>query len=360
MGLEARVVAVAAVLGFAGQAFAQRPAGVEPGSVELTAGGLVGGGLFGPGKNMPDIGATEAHFIYSGGLQLRVNKVFGDQNPDAEGFTAGLSVAGLLVGGTLAEGVSVVEWRPITLHLRPRLGRFFFEVPLGLTVVTTTVNYPRPAGSSPYAASPSTVKYSTSLSYSDLRVGLGAGYRWQKIEMLIGFNVSLGRDVGIGTLSATVSYVFGAPWEWARLDKDKAYASGAPTPATEPPRATTARETVTTTAAAPALAALLRPAAAAGLAGEYAAATETPGRPTKVALCPDGRYFENDRRDGSWSPADLEDSGTLEIRADRRPQFTTAYRILRGAPSCTAEGCELELNGVRYERAPAPSVCQTP
>ena len=367
MGLEWRALAVVALLTLGGPALAQRPAGAEPGTLEFAVGGIAGAGLFGEGKLTPQLGLHDPGAVFETGLQLRVDRILGRR--DAEGLTVGLSTGGLALVGALPAGISVAEWRPLTLHLHVRIGfdgRLFFGFPIGVSIFSTRVDYPRPVVLSGGAA-PMTdaAKYTTAASYTQVRFGMGGGWRWENVEAFAGINVCLGNYVMNVAFTVTVAYVFAPPWEWqkARADDssgamtqtETAAPAPAPVPAAEAPASSWS---VVPLSDAPAEA--VPSAAAPGLAGEFSALAQTPGRPQSLSLCPDGRYFEGGSKVGSWSGPAQGDQGTLEVRPDRASPFKLTYRILREKRFCSPAGCDLELDGLRYGLDPTMGNCLAP
>ena len=94
-----------------------------------------------------------------------------------------------------------------------------------------------------------------------------------------------------------------------------------------------------------------------GIAGEYWRETEPPGRPRKLSLCPDGRYFEYSAKLGRWSTAGS-DEGKLAIALDSGKSLELPFRILREPRTCSPAGCDAEFDGVRYGRDPTLGNCQ--
>jgi hypothetical protein len=94
-----------------------------------------------------------------------------------------------------------------------------------------------------------------------------------------------------------------------------------------------------------------------GIAGEYWRETEPPGRPRKMSLCPDGRYFEYSAKVGRWSsPGGNE--GKLAIALDSGKTLELPFRILREPRFCSLAGCDAEFDGARYGRDPTLGNCQ--
>lgn len=98
------------------------------------------------------------------------------------------------------------------------------------------------------------------------------------------------------------------------------------------------------------------PAAAVGIAGEYWRETEPPGRPRKMSLCPDGRYFEYSAQVGRWSTPGG-DEGKLALALDSGKVLELPFRILREPKYCSPAGCDAEFDGARYGRDPTLGNC---
>ncbi|MHB8873588.1 MAG: hypothetical protein ACYC8T_07870 [Myxococcaceae bacterium] len=326
-------VVAMAVVTLGGAARAQRPAGIEPGSTELAVGGLLAGGVL--AVSTPELSNDPRGPLLATGLVLRVDRVLARGSPEA--FTLGLSTGVAVLLGGPPQGASVTEWRPLTFHIRPRFNRLFFEFQPGLSIFSTMVDYPRPvvAGSSG-DRSTAVAKYTTALSYAQFRFGMGGGWRWDNLEIYSGVTVALlGGGIGSATFGTTLSYVFNAPWEPRAV----------PAPETEQPAVGGDAPVSQPLAEAP------QAAAAVGIGGEYWNETDTPGRPQRLSLCPDGRYFEGASRVGRWLGPAESDEGAIEILPDGRPPFSLTFRILREPRFCSPEGCAAELDGLPYMRA---------